>query len=122
MLQWMRFKTTSSVSFISFRLAAKLEEFITDCDAVSATFLNVLSARISVCVFEREDCRLCCVCREATTAALAKLNKSSAATMKSGEKKETPQERLKRIMSKQLTKQSKYLFGLSALTFDFEPT
>jgi hypothetical protein len=42
--------------------------------------------------------------------------------MKSGEKKETPQERLKRIMSKQLTKQSKYLFGLSALTFDYQPT
>lgn len=47
--------------------------------------------------------------REATSAALAKLNKTSIGPAKTpGEKKETPQERLKRIMSKQLTKQSKY--------------
>lgn len=44
-----------------------------------------------------------------TSSALAKLTKgtTSAAPLKQqGEKKETPQERLKRIMSKQLNKQS----------------
>ncbi|KAI5684544.1 hypothetical protein M9H77_05772 [Catharanthus roseus] len=45
-----------------------------------------------------------------TSAALAKLNKASGSgnlPKQLGEKKETPQERLKRIMSKQLNKQSK---------------
>jgi hypothetical protein len=50
------------VSFISFRLAAKLEEFITDCDAVSAMFLNVLSESVSV--FSRGKIVVCVVYAE----------------------------------------------------------
>lgn len=44
-----------------------------------------------------------------TSSALAKLNKATSSgslSKQQGEKKETPQERLKRIMSKQLNKQS----------------
>lgn len=44
-----------------------------------------------------------------TTSAVAKLSKTtpgSSLSKQQGEKKETPQERLKRIMSKQLNKQS----------------
>ncbi|KAA8547192.1 hypothetical protein F0562_003599 [Nyssa sinensis] len=48
-----------------------------------------------------------------TSSALAKLSKSTSSgglSKQQGEKKETPQERLKRIMSKQLNKQSTSLF------------
>lgn len=44
-----------------------------------------------------------------TSSALAKLSKATSSgslSKQQGEKKETPQERLKRIMNKQLTKQS----------------
>lgn len=48
------------------------------------------------------------------SSAIAKLNKTSSAPgqlskQQPGEKKETPQERLKRIMSKQLNKQSIFI-------------
>lgn len=52
-----------------------------------------------------------------TTSAIAKLSKASTSggtSKQQGEKKETPQERLKRIMSRQLNKQS--MRGLSSST------
>lgn len=51
-----------------------------------------------------------CLLLHSTSSALAKLSKASASggplKQQQGEKKETPQERLKRIMNRQLNKQS----------------
>jgi hypothetical protein len=55
-------------------------------------------------------------CDTSASSAIAKLSKPISAggvagkETPQGEKKETPQERLKRIMSKQLNKQSKYVY------------
>lgn len=51
----------------------------------------------------------CCSLFHSTSSALAKLKGSGSGGLlkHQGEKKETPQERLKRIMNKQLNKQSK---------------
>lgn len=58
-----------------------------------------------------------------STSALVKLSKGATGgpgkTVRT-EKKETPQERLKRIMSKQLNKQSMFLFHSSVCTNEFE--
>jgi hypothetical protein len=56
-----------------------------------------------------------CWCSASSASAIAKLSKPAAPTATpsqkplAGEQKETPQERLKRIMSKQLNKQSRPL-------------
>lgn len=73
--------------------------------------------RTHYCLVEFEPTSLCVMILffffNSTSSALAKLTKASSSggplKQQPGEKKETPQERLKRIMSKQLNKQSMIL-------------